>query len=137
MTVCGRIDLRRTWPTATGGRLSAPWVPLLRAISRSFALIMPAAKPVGSQHSAHGAPAIALHAAGCRPSLARGRAGAHGTGKDQGQPLDIAKFRSRNAANSSEDTEAPAGIPSEQGNFRDLTGNVVPRKSRPTVGFTA
>jgi len=63
MTVCGRIDLRRTWPTATGGRLSAPWVPLLRAISRSFALIMPAAKPVGSQHSAHGAP---RHRVACR-----------------------------------------------------------------------
>jgi len=109
MTVCGRIDPRRTWPTATGGRLSAPWVPLLRAISRSFALIMPAAKPVGSQHSRTAPPAIALHAAGCRPSLAR--ACARGTGKDQGQPLDIAQFRSRNAANSSEDPEAPAEIP--------------------------
>jgi hypothetical protein len=111
MTVCGRIDLRRTWPTATGGRLSAPWVPLLRAISRSFALIMPAAKPVGSQHSVHGAP---RHRAACRrlpPCLARVRADAHGTGKDQGQPIDLAQFRSRNAANSSEDPEAPAEIP--------------------------
>ena len=31
----------------------------------------------------------------------------------------------------------PAEIPCEQGNFRDLTGNVVPRKSRLTDGFTA
>src|SRR5204863_3504711 len=74
MTVCGRIDLGRTWPTATGGRLSAGSVPLLRAISRTFALIRPAAKPVGSQHSAHRAP---HHRVACRrlpPSLARARA---------------------------------------------------------------
>jgi|SRR5205809_4315160 len=110
MTVCGRIDLRRTWPTATGGRLSAACVPLLRAISRSFALIMPAAKAIESQHGAHGAPPSR-----CMPPVApchaRVRADAHGTGKDQGQPIDIAQFRSRNAANSSEDPEAPAEIP--------------------------
>jgi hypothetical protein len=112
MTVCGRIDLGRAWPTATGGRLSAPWVPLLRAISRSFGLIMPAAKSRWNRSIARTAPlGIALHAAGCRPSLARVCAGARGTGKDQGQPIDIAQFRSRNAANSSEDPEAPADIP--------------------------
>lgn len=49
--------------------------------------------------------------------------------KDQDQPLDVPRYGSGNAANSSEPETRQPKIPSEQGIFRDLTGKFVEGKS--------
>jgi hypothetical protein len=112
MTVCGRIDLRRTWPTATGGAFTSA---MGTAAPRHFPLLCADHARCQSRWNRSiartGPLGIALHAAGCRPSLARVRAGAHGTGKDQGQPFDVPRFCFRNAAKSSKYPRRPPKFP--------------------------
>jgi hypothetical protein len=91
---------------------STPIAPLLRRATSG------AYRSRGHPHRMAPPPVAAPSRAHARPREAR---------KDQDQPIDIPQFRSQNAANSSEHP-TPAGIPCEQGIFRDLTGNVGPPK---------